>query len=223
MANTYVNDHFTQLSILANACNSSIASAVALPEDDGPSANHVKGVKRRMSASPEDDKNVEQGSKRQRMSPGKNSPEARDEDATSNSMAPNTESKEKTRDAREDRRKSSVADEKQRSKRLYGALLGNLNQPRDGTTRRRQEIESRKKAELKRQDDERVEDKQRRQEKLAKQRKKAQAKVEEQNVRCPSPRVPHDIDADFLCRCIFGITTCSIERTICRQCLSRKS
>lgn len=224
MADTYVYNNAALLVGSTNASNSSIASAVTLPDIEEPSANHAKGVKRRMSSSPGDDNELEQESKRQRMSPGKNSPAAaRDEDATSNSMAPDTEPKDHPRDAREDRRKSSVADEKQRSKRLFGALLGSLNQPKDRTTKRRQEIESRRKAELKRQDDERVEDKQRRQERLREQRTKAQVRVEEEQVRCSCTHINADCDADLLLRCTSGITTCSIERTICRLCPSRKS
>lgn len=73
-------------------------------------------------------------------------------------------------------------DEKQRSKRLFGALLGNLRQPGDRNSKRRQEIESRRKAELQQQDNERLEDRQRRQEQLAEQRKITQVKVDEQNV-----------------------------------------
>lgn len=85
-------------------------------------------------------------------------------------------------DSRGAHRKTGVADEKQRSRRLFGALLGNLNQPGDRTSKRRQEIESRRKAELQRQDDDRVEDKQRRQERIAEHRRKEQVKVDEQNV-----------------------------------------
>ncbi|EMC99280.1 hypothetical protein BAUCODRAFT_60616, partial [Baudoinia panamericana UAMH 10762] len=73
--------------------------------------------------------------------------------------------------------------EKQRSKRLFGALLGNLNQPRDRTSTRRQEIEARRKAELQRQDDERLEDKQRRLESLAEHRRRKQWDVDEDNMR----------------------------------------
>jgi hypothetical protein len=163
--------------------NSSIASAVRIPQDENDQPSEAKGTKRRLSASLEEEKEMEQESKRQRVSPGKISPNvARDGDATSNPPATDAESPETRADHREARRKSSIADEKQRSKRLFGALLGSLNQPRDRTSKRRQEIESRRKAELQRQDDERLEDKQRRQERLAEQRKKAQMKVEEENV-----------------------------------------
>jgi len=80
------------------------------------------------------------------------------------------------------RRRSGVTDEKQRSKRLFGALLGNLNQPSDRTSKRRQEIEARKQAELQRQDEERNVDKLRRTEALTEHRRKVQKKVDEEHV-----------------------------------------
>ncbi|KAK0248140.1 hypothetical protein LTS09_016724 [Friedmanniomyces endolithicus] len=81
------------------------------------------------------------------------------------------------------RRRSGVTDEKQRSKRLFGALLGNLNQPSDRTSKRRQEIEARKQAELQRQDEERNVDKLRRLEALTEHRRKVQKKVDGENMR----------------------------------------
>ena len=167
----------------ANEIQSMIASAVALPEDETPDDTaRPNGVKRRLSDLAGEEKE-EQESKRQRVSPGKSSPTtARDGDDSSKRPTTDAEVQEKTTDPREARRKSTITDDKQRSKRLFGALLGNLNQPRDRTAKRREEIESRKKAELQRQDDKRIEEKQRRQEKLAEQRKKAQVKVEEENV-----------------------------------------
>lgn len=154
-----------------------------LPEEENDGVAHAHGVKRRLSDSIVEENDGDQEGKRQRISPGKNSPTAaRDSDAPSNPRAPDAQGKEKPEDPREIRRKSNVADEKQRSKRLFGALLGSLNQPRDRTSQRRQEIESRRKAELQRQDDERVEDKQRRQARLTEQRKKTQMNVEEENV-----------------------------------------
>lgn len=80
------------------------------------------------------------------------------------------------------RRKSTATDEKQRSRRLFGALLGSLSRPTDKTSKKRREIEERRKAELQRQDDERVEDKARRVEELAAKRKKVQADVDRVNV-----------------------------------------
>lgn len=122
-------------------------------------------------------------SKRQRTSPGKNSPTATRDDAAGekdSNERPTDENK--PGDIGDTRRKSSAVDEKQRSKRLFGALLGNLRQPGDRNSKRRQEIESRRKAELQQQDNERLEDRQRRQEQLAEQRKITQVKVDEQNV-----------------------------------------
>ncbi|KAK5740358.1 hypothetical protein LTR17_004621 [Elasticomyces elasticus] len=143
----------------------------------------------------EDD--VEQESKRQRTSPGKNSPTAvkietetvkqdlSDKHDTPAHEAKSLESKpeQPNTDTTQPRRKGMVTDEKQRSKRLFGALLGNLNQPGDRTSKRRQEIEARRKAELQRQDDERVEEKQRRLEALAEHRTTVQKKVDEESVR----------------------------------------
>jgi hypothetical protein len=183
MAETYVTYCGVGRMTASDAMSSSIASAVTISQDENDHPVEAKGMKRRLSASLDGDKEMEQENKRQRISPGKISPKiARDGDAPSNPPATNAGSPEQPADPREARRKSSIADEKQRSKRLFGALLGSLNQPSDRTSKRRQEIESRRKAELQRQDDERLEDKQRRQERLAEQRKKAQMKVEEENV-----------------------------------------
>ncbi|KAK3631748.1 hypothetical protein LTR56_016704 [Elasticomyces elasticus] len=143
----------------------------------------------------EDD--VEQESKRQRTSPGKNSPtavkietETVKQDLSDKHDTPAHEAKplelkpeQPNTDTTQSRRKGVVTDEKQRSKRLFGALLGNLNQPGDRTSKRRQEIEARRKAELQRQDDERVEEKQRRLEALAEHRTTVQKKVDEESMR----------------------------------------
>ena len=76
-----------------------------------------------------------------------------------------------------------IADEKQRSKRLFGALLGPLNQPGgDRTSKRRLEIEARRKAELQKQDDERKEEKARIQEQRLERRKVVQKQVDVENV-----------------------------------------
>ncbi|TKA29887.1 hypothetical protein B0A50_03251 [Salinomyces thailandicus] len=53
---------------------------------------------------------------------------------------------------RTSRRKPSAVDEKKRSQRLFGALLGPLNHAPDRTTKRRHEIETRRKTELAQQD-----------------------------------------------------------------------
>lgn len=167
--------------MLTRACR--LSPAVALPDDASehttPGAN---GLKRRQSEIAE----IEQDNKRQRTSPGKTSPTTETGGADGSLPKGNTEddSRDRTKDDKTATRKRiGGPDEKQRSKRLFGALLGNLNQPGDRVSRRRTEIEQRKKAEVQKQDDERLEDRQRRLEKLALQRKKEQINVDEQNVR----------------------------------------
>ena len=145
---------------------------------------HEHGMKRRHSEEPTEE--IE--SKRQRTSPGKNSPTATRDDAASANDSNGTPAKEqKPVDGGDARRRSSKVDEKGRSKRLFGALLGNLRHPGDRTTKRRQEIEERRKAELEKQDHERLEDRQRRKEQLAEQRKVTQVRVDEQNVSMGNP------------------------------------
>ena len=164
---------------ITNWVQRSIASAVVVPDEAVPERSPpANSLKRRQSDIAEQEKE----SKRQRVSPGKNSPTATRDDATSKSPPTPSQHQAKPSDDRDVRRKSSAADEKQRSKRLFGALLGNLSQPRDRTSKRRQEIESRRKAEVQRQDDERLEDKLRTQERLTEHRRKLQSKVDEENV-----------------------------------------
>lgn len=147
-----------------------------------PSAN---GLKRRQSEA------SEQENKRLRASPGKTSslPEpspARDSPREEGSRrASNDTTTEKHSPPPGDaRRKSSKINEKDRSRRLFGGLLGSLSQKDDSrTTKRRQEIESRRKAELQRQDDEHVEDKQRRLEQLAEKRSRVKKGIEDEMVR----------------------------------------
>jgi len=151
----------------------------------------ANGLKRRQSDA------SEQESKRQRTSPGKNSPTVtkteaeakikqespvREEDTTTEAKASDSKPEPDQHPPKPSKRRSIVTDEKQRSKRLFGALLGNLNQPGDRTSKRRQEIEARRKAELQKQDDERVEDKQRRLDQMAEHRRKVQRRVDEENV-----------------------------------------
>ncbi len=97
------------------------------------------------------------------------------EEATSNA---GPESKPASKPARQ----VNVADEKQRSKRLFGALLGSLNPKGGETSRRRQEIEARKKADLKRQDELRAEDEAKRKEQALDWRRRRQGQVEEDEV-----------------------------------------
>ncbi|KAK4540199.1 hypothetical protein LTR36_009697 [Oleoguttula mirabilis] len=180
-----------------------IASAVAtMPDTDTnidarPSSAH--GLKRRRSDA------AGQEGKRQRISPGKDSPvvmkteeeeeeTTRDkqeaDDTTTTAIADAKAAPPKPAGSMEDapRRKSGgVADEKQRSKRLFGALLGPLNNNSqaagDRTSKRRREIEARKKAEVQRQDDERLEGNRRRVEELARRRRGVQGKVDGLNMR----------------------------------------
>ncbi|KAK4502884.1 hypothetical protein PRZ48_006310 [Zasmidium cellare] len=186
----------TEMSVISNVATAldkeltqlnRVASAVALPEDSGEQSPIAEnGLKRRHSEA------SEQESKRQRTSPGKNSPTATPKDEEVQEQPQEKAQPEqddlavkpaqKAPDTREPRRKSGVPDEKQRSKRLFGALLGNLNQPGDRVSRRRSEIEQRRKAELQKQDDERLEDRQKRLEKLGVQRRREQINVDEQNM-----------------------------------------
>jgi hypothetical protein len=137
----------------------------------------VAGTKRRLS------QNSEQEFKRTRLSPGKKSPLPTEEEPTegavdqSRHLSPESKPEEK----KEPRRKTAI-DDKQRSKRLFGALFSHTNAAGDKLSRRRSEIEQRKKAELKKQDDERVEDRLKRLAKLAVYRQKEQINVDERNV-----------------------------------------
>jgi len=146
-------------------------------------------LKRRQS----DIADEEEGSKRQRTTPGKDSPQR---PTAADSENPDSSEASKKKDSPQDtagkaagdrrgsdtRRKSSVIDERQRSKRLFGGLLGNLAQPGNTVSKRRQEIEARRKAELQRQDDERVEDKQKRVEQSAVRRRQIKRRFDEQAV-----------------------------------------
>lgn len=156
------------------------------PEQSTP----TNGLKRRQSEV------SEHQSKRLRASPGKTSPDPETTRASArrDSNAPGEEGsrRESTDKAAgeqaapkgEARRKSSAINEKDRSRRLFGGLLGSLSQKGDSrTTKRRQEIESRRKAELQRQDDEHLEDKQRRLEQLAEKRKRVKKELEAETVR----------------------------------------
>lgn len=150
----------------------------------------TNGLKRRQSEV------SEQENKRLRASPGKTSPDPETTRASArrDSNAPGEEGsrRESTDKAAGDkapqqvetRRKSSAVNEKDRSRRLFGGLLGSLSQKGDSrTTKRRQEIESRRKAELQRQDDEHLEDKQRRLEQLAEKRKRVKKELEAETMR----------------------------------------
>jgi hypothetical protein len=143
----------------------------------------VVGTKRRISEASEQ----EQESKKTRLSPSKTSPLPTEENAKEtgegvddqpSQLSPETKREEK----KEPRRRPNI-DDKQRSKRLFGALFGNNRAAGgDKVSRRRSEIEQRKKAELKKQDEERVEDRQKRLAKLAVHRRMEQINVDERNV-----------------------------------------
>lgn len=159
-------------------------------EDRPSSANGLKKRRRSEESEPQE-------SKRQRISPGKASPTKAQTQlphtgkVVDTPICTNTAAASPPRaDPRDAKRKSGVADEKQRSKRLFGALLGNLNQPGgDRTSKRRREIEARRKAEVQRQDDERLRDKVRRVEVRDEERRVAQGKVDEVNVSLHSSSV----------------------------------
>jgi hypothetical protein len=135
----------------------------------------------------------EQESKRLRTSPGKTSslPEPSPARDSARDEASRRDSGDKTAEKQSLRRgdaprKSSKINEKDRSRRLFGGLLGSLSQKDDSrTTKRRQEIESRRKAELQRQDDEHIEDKQKRLEQLAKKRRRVKREIEDETVYTP--------------------------------------
>lgn len=166
----------------------------------------------------------EQESKRLRASPGKTSPDpeaARATDAPSEERS-RRESTDKANDGKDVRRKSGAVNEKDRSRRLFGGLLGSLSQKGDSrTAKKRQEIESRKKAELQRQDDERVEDKQRRLEELAVKRRRVRQKMDEETVcvRLESGRLR--FNADCVLRCATAIAICCTALTFCTRRRSR--
>ena len=173
-----------------------------------PSAN---GLKRRQSEA------SEQENKRLRASPGKTSslPEpspARDSPREEGSRRDsNDETGEKHSPAPGDaRRKNSKINEKDRSRRLFGGLLGSLSQKDDSrTTKRRQEIESRRKAELQRQDDEHVEDKQKRLEQLAEKRRRVEKGIEDEMVCMPCKHWRR------ACMLITHTTRCATGTVIC--------
>lgn len=169
-----------------------------MPDDSEPHSNHI-GLKRRQSDTAEPE-----ASKRQRTSSGKNSPEnplanETESDLPKDSPSETVKPAPKIEKSNEPRRRSAVHDDKQRSKRLFGALLGNLNasQPSDRAAKRRADIEARRKAELAKQDNERLEDKQRRLRELTQHRKRKQIYMDEQDVRCGYAGGRVEVKADY--------------------------
>lgn len=140
-----------------------------------------------------DDADVEQSPKRQRAndderpSDRKGSEEtdhlqsvARAHDSAVDLAASRTTKAETER--RVTHRKDGQLDEKQRSRRLFGSLLGTLGQGADRTVKRRQEIENRRKAELRQQDDAHAGDQNRNVAQLNHKRKHDQWSVDEEDV-----------------------------------------
>lgn len=180
----------------------------------------TNGLKRRQSEV------SEQENKRLRASAGKTSPDPettrasarRDSDAPGEEN-PRRESTDKVTGEQspprgDTRRKSSAINEKDRSRRLFGGLLGSLSQKGDSrTTKRRQEIESRRKAELQRQDDEHVEDKQRRLEQLAEKRRRVKKELEAETVCIWRDWPTRNLLADHATRCATDTATCCTEQT----------
>lgn len=167
---------------LANKIPSPISSAVILPVE--PEAPKSPRAKRRQSSTPEDS-----SSKRPRLSHdgSTGSPSAARESPTAESIKQESSTKqepgEKAKDLEQERRKSSVQEEKKRGQRLFGGLLSTLSQSTpNGQQKRRLEIEKRQaeKAQQQKHDDEL-----RRAEKLAnlkKIRKVEQIKFDEESV-----------------------------------------
>jgi hypothetical protein len=165
-----------------------MASDVGIPDEVVELPTNA--LKRRQSEVVEEEEKEE---KRRRTSSGKRPPTTEDKAGgaapkiTANpeqqhSQKPNPPSQ-TTGDNKPSRKRNAASDEKQRNKRLFGALLGNLNPPSDKATKRRGETEQRRKAELQKQDDGRLENRQQKLEKIAIQRKKTQIEVDEQSVR----------------------------------------
>ena len=187
------------------------------PEQSTP----TNGLKRRQSEVSQSE------SKRLRASPGKTSPDPETIRASArrDSNAPGEERSrrestdkvagEQAAQPGESRRKSSAVNEKDRSRRLFGGLLGSLSQKGDSrTTKRRQEIESRRKAELQRQDDEHVEDKQRRLELLAEKRRRVKKEIEDETVCTYARRTTEEsLPADHATRCATATAICCTEPT----------
>ncbi|KAK5110182.1 hypothetical protein LTR62_006178 [Meristemomyces frigidus] len=174
---------------------SETASTESMIEMQRPTS--ANGLKRRQS------EDMEQESKRQRTSPGKSSPKeiaceavVAEEQHVRDNAVQETEASKPEQQPREARKRASVTDEKQRSKRLFGSLLGNLNQPSDRASQRRQEIEDKRKAELERQDEKRKEELKRRLEELAQHRRKVQERVDEDYMRARHAQLLHT--ANFL-------------------------
>lgn len=182
---------------------SRMASAVALPEDVI-ETKPPNGLKRRQSDVDEDRDN--ENSKRRRTSTAAEddeSPAAKADKRATGSESASADAAAATQQsppppptastARDNRKKNGIADEKQRSKRLFGALLGNLNRPAtsERASKRRNEIEARKKAELAKQDEEREEERATRTQRVKTKRARTQIEVDEEAMRARHRSLMH--------------------------------
>lgn len=191
MAETYARPYHVETYALTSM-RRELASAVLVPEIEDDEISRANPLKR-SHAIDDGETQEEQGSKRPRKTSGKSiSPnetgngEDNEAEATDGpNSTSNAPQEQPTPPHDTTRRKPAVVEEKQRSKRLFGALLGSLNRPAADAraSKKRAEIETRRKAELQRQDDERVEDGLRRRETLAAVRRREQGAVDEENVR----------------------------------------
>lgn len=164
-----------------------LASAVVLPEiTNSPDENDRPTLKRKQSPTPEQDP------KRPRLSVDRESREPREATDANGDVQPApaapTESGSPT-DAghNEPHRKSTRDEEKKRSRRLFGGLLGTLSQNSTTTAqRKRTEIEQKQQAKLRAQEEEHEEDRKKRMEELAAQRKVAQKRWDDESASCVS-------------------------------------
>ncbi|KZF21532.1 pinin/SDK/memA domain protein [Xylona heveae TC161] len=145
-----------------------IASAVVLPEAEEPPHSPPGAAKRRQSSISEGD------SKRPRF----------EDDRRNSTQGDRTSPHHATDARREERRKGGQAEERKRGQRLFGALLGALNQNSPSKVqRRRADIEKKQQAKLRVQDEEYDELRKKRLEELTVVRQREQVKFAEQSMR----------------------------------------
>src|SRR6266536_3150628 len=130
-----------------------IASAVAIPEsDEPPQSSPTATLKRRQSSASVPD------SKRPRLSTDANATSQDDASEPPSATSP-------TRPP--DRRRSGIADDRARNKRMFGGLVGHLTQASPSNAQKqRGEIERKQQAKLKLQAEEREEEKRKKREDL---------------------------------------------------------
>jgi hypothetical protein len=133
------------------------------------------------------------------------------------------ESEKKPKDNTQDRRKSSVQEEKKRGQRLFGGLLSTLSQSTpNGQQKRRLEIEKRQAERAKQQ---KLDDETRKAEKLAKLneiRKTEQIKFDEESVSWPKFSGITANLSNLQHRCDYGTRTCWPWQTSLAQKHSRR-